>query len=207
MSYPRSYSRILTAAAMLAVLLPLAAQAQADDDDDRPVATQSLPNTGQTLTPLAPRLARFETLNPNLPDDPQYLAGQAVTTVTSPDHTTLLILTSGYNLVNYSSGPNLGKQNNADSNEYVFIYDISRPLPVKRQVIQVPNTYAGIVFDPSGKSFYVAGGDNDNVHLYNLGANGLWAESTSSPIALGPQNSEWPGRRAGSCRPCPYCRR
>ena len=52
-------------------------------------------------------------------------------------------------------------------------------------MIQVPNTYAGIVFDPSGKSFYVAGGDNDNVHLYNLGANGLWAESTSSPIALG----------------------
>ena len=64
MFYPRSYSRILTAAAMLAVLLPLAAQAQADDDDDRPVATQSLPNTGQTLTPLAPRLARFEDPQP-----------------------------------------------------------------------------------------------------------------------------------------------
>ncbi len=177
--------RALMAAATVLLLLPLAAHAQKDrDDDDDAPAAQTLPNTGQTLTPLAPHLARFEPLNPNLADNPQYLAGQAVTTVTSPDHRTLLILTSGYNLVNNSSGPTLGSQNNADSNEYVFIYDISKPLPVKKQVIQVPNTYAGIVFDPSGKSFYVAGGDNDNVHLYSL-AGTTWAEQAGSPIALG----------------------
>ncbi len=173
-----------------AMLLPLAAHAQKDDDDDDVAPApnaQVLPNTGQTITPLAPRRSRFESLNPNLPDNPQYLAGQAVTTATSPDRKTLLILTSGYNLVNFSSGPAaaLGTQNNADSNEYVFIYDISQPLPVKKQVIQVPNTYAGIVFDPSGKSFYVAGGDNDNVHAYSVAANGTWSEQTGSPIALG----------------------
>ena len=182
----RRFHQALTAAA-LALLLPLAAHAQKDnDDDDAPIAgAQSLPNTGQTLTPLAPRQARFEPLNPDLPDNPQFLAGQAETTVTSPDHKTLLILTSGYNLLNYTSGPNLGMQNNADSTEYIFVYDITRPLPVKKQVIKVPNAYAGIVFDPSGTSFYVAGGDDDNIHLYSVGASGLWAEQTGSPIALG----------------------
>ncbi len=172
----------------MALLMPLAARAQqnVDDDDDNQVpSAQTLPNTGQMLTPLAPRRARFEPLNPNLPDNPQFLAGQAETTVTSPDHKTLLILTSGYNLLNYSSGANLGKQNDADSTEYVFVYDISSPLPVKKQVIKVPNTYAGIVFDPSGQSFYVSGGNNDNVHIYSQTTTGTWAEAVGSPVALG----------------------
>ncbi len=187
MMHPRKLRRALTVASSMALLMPFAAYAQQDSDDDIAPATsaQTLPNTGQTLTPLAPRGARFDPLNPDLADNPQYLAGQAVTTVTSPDHKTLLILTSGYNLVNYSSGPQLGTQNNADSTEYVFVYDISKPLAVKKQVIQVPNTYAGIVFDPSGTAFYVSGGNNDNVHLYSLNNAGTWVEQAGSPVALG----------------------
>ena len=173
------------AAVTLTLLLPIAASAQQDDDDVAPVKSQVLPNTGQTLTPLAPQNSRFEPLNPDLADDPNYLAGQAVTTTTSPDHKTLLILTSGYNLVNYSQGPKLGQQNNADSNEYVFVYDISQQRPVKRQVLQVPNTYQGIVFDPNGASFYVSGGNNDNVHIYTRAASGMFAEAAGSPLALG----------------------
>ena len=180
----RSFHRASTVAVATTLLLPLAARAQ-DADDDQPPAVQTLPNTGQTLTPLAPRQARFEALNPDLPDYPEFLAGQAVTTVTSPDHKTLLILTSGYNLVNYRSGPNIGSQENRDSTEYVFVYDISQPLPVKKQVIKVPNTYAGIVFDPSGNNFYVAGGDDDNVHLYTFTPAKVWVEQGQSPIALG----------------------
>ncbi len=184
----RAMRRTLAAAALCSMLLPASLLAQKDDDDDdaaATVGTQVLPNTGQLLTPLAPRLARFEMLNPGLADNPQYLAGQAVTTVTSPDRKTLLILTSGYNLFNYPDGANAGQLNKADSNEYVFVYDISKPAPVKRQVLQVPNTYNGIVFDPNGTSFYVSGGDNDDVHLFSLGANGLFAEQAGSPIALG----------------------
>jgi len=145
---------------------------------------QKLPNTGQQVTPLSLRGARFQPLNPGLADNPQFTAGQAETTVVSPNGKTLLILTSGYNLLNYSSGPQLGNQNNNDSTEYVFIYDITNTLPVQRQVIKVPNTYAGIVFDPSGTAFYVAGGVDDNVHFYSLGQNGLWAEQPGSPVAL-----------------------
>ncbi len=60
---------------------------------------QDLPNMGQQITPLAPQGSRFEPMNPDLPDKPDWLAGQAVTTVVSPDHKTLLVLTSGYNRV------------------------------------------------------------------------------------------------------------
>jgi hypothetical protein len=38
-----------------------------------------------------------------------------VTAVTSPDHKTLVV-TSGYNRMNFSTGTNAGKRNNADSN-------------------------------------------------------------------------------------------
>ena len=142
---------------------------------------QPLPNTGQQITPLAPLGAQFVTLNPGLPDKPDWLAGQAVTTVVSPDHRTLLVLTSGYNRV-YAPGvpappyPWYGP----DSNEYVFIYDISTQTPIKKQVLQIPNTYHGMVFDPSGTHFYVAGGQDDNVHTITLSA-GIWAEE--SPAA------------------------
>ena len=140
-------------------------------------------STGQWITPLAPRGATFQPLNPGLADSPQYTAGQAVTTVMSPDGRTLLILTSGYNLWNYESGPNAGNTNPADSNEYVFVFDISRGSPVHKQVLQIPNTYSGIAFNPSGSQFYVAGGDNDEVHVFGV-TGGVWSE-VQTPVALG----------------------
>jgi YVTN family beta-propeller protein len=146
---------------------------------------QILPNSGQRITPTAPRGARFEALNPNLSDNPQYTAGQAVTSIVSPNGKTLLVLTSGYNSVNASSGPDLGSVIPADSTQFVFVYDISQYVPVKKQVIQVPNTYSGIAFDPSGTAFYVSGGVDDNLHIYALGQNGLWTEQAGSPIGLG----------------------
>ncbi len=166
-----------------AVSLAALPQQNDDDNDDRP-SGQVIPNTGQRLTPLATRGAKFQPLNPELKDFPRYLAGQAVTTVVSPDKKTLLILTSGYNLLNATSGPNLGNQIAADSNEYVFIYRIAKKIPVKKQVLQIPNTYNGIAFDPSGKSFYVTGGVDDNVHIFDL-ASTKWAERAGSPVALG----------------------
>jgi DNA-binding beta-propeller fold protein YncE len=133
---------------------------------------QLLPNMGQQITPLAPQDSRFEGLNPDLTNKPDWLVGQAVTTVVSPDRKTLLVLTSGFNRIwdasNKISGP--------DSHEYVFIYDISTSTPVKKQVVQIPNTYNGIVFDPSGEAFYVAGGVDDNVHIITRSTGGTWRE-------------------------------
>ena len=104
------------------------------------VRSQVIPNTGQQITPLAPSGAKFMPLIPGLADNPTWVAGQAVTSISSPDHKTLLVLTSGYNRVNYTSGPKAGSRNPADSNEYVFVYDISNGAPVQKQVLQVSDT-------------------------------------------------------------------
>jgi len=144
---------------------------------------QPLPNTGQQITPLAPRDATFSYLNPGLSDEPQYLAGQAVTSVVSPDGKTLLVLTSGYNRLNSQS---TGLPIAADSTQFVFVYDISgRRIPVQKQAIHVGNSYSGIAFDPSGTAFFVPGGVNDEVHIYALGQDGLWSEAPGSPVSLG----------------------
>ena len=155
-----------------------------------PPPAQTLPNLGQQITPLAPPNSRFEPMNPDLPDNPAWLAGQAVTTVVSPDGKILLVLTSGYNRVTNTDGTRFRW---SDSKEYVFIYDISKHMPVKKQVVQIPNTYSGIVFDPSGKAFYVSGGigdfpfdkAGDNVHIIALSADGSWVERPGSALALG----------------------
>jgi DNA-binding beta-propeller fold protein YncE len=147
---------------------------------------QYLPNMGQQITPLAPQDARFQPLNPGIaavPDNPAWLAGHAVTSVVSPDQTTLLVLTSGFNRY-YTAQNATPPWNASDSNEYVFIYDISARTPVKKQVVTVPNTYHGIAFDPLGKAFYVAGAADDSLHIFALNAKGVWAEATGSPVAL-----------------------
>jgi YVTN family beta-propeller protein len=146
---------------------------------------QVLPNTGQQITPLAPTNSSLVPLNPGLSDNPEYVAGQAATSVVSPDGKTLLILTSGFNLLRPSSGANEGSLIRTDSTQFVFVFDISQHQPVRKQVIQLPNTYYGIVFDPSGTAFYVAGGMDDTIRIYLLGQNGMWAEQVGSPVALG----------------------
>ncbi len=159
-----------------------------------PVPAQTLPNMGQQITPLAPAGARFQPLDPELPFDANFVAGQswtvsnAVTTVVSPDHKTLLILTSGYNRVfNISAIPPTTPfmWYPPDSNEYVFVYDISTEVPVKRQVLQLANTYSGIVFDPSGLAFYVSGGPSDNIHVVTRSASGNWADQPGMTLSLG----------------------
>lgn len=154
----------------------------------------SVPNTGQQINPLAPTDSQFVWLNPGLATRPDWYAGHAATTVVSPDHQTLLVLTTGYNRV-YTLGVSAGPYpwNAAESNEYVFIYDISKQTPNLQQVIQIPNTYFGIVFDPASyssnaapstkKRFYVAGAVNDNVHTISF-SNGQWAEESPSAPAL-----------------------
>src|SRR5215831_17047697 len=116
------------------------------------LAQTALP-TGATITPDAAPGAVFQPLTVALPDYPNYSPDSAETTAVSPDGKTLLVLTSGYNL-------NLDRKGNTqpqDSSEYVFVYDISTPsLPVKRQVVLVPNAFGGLVWSPDGARFYVA---------------------------------------------------
>src|SRR5579872_5721818 len=102
--------------------------------------------SGIRLTPTAAAGASFAHLNPHLQNAPGYIAGQAVTTATSPDGRTLLILTSGYNQLLDSAGRVIP----AESNEYIFVYDISRGRPERQQALPLPNTYMGMAFAPDG---------------------------------------------------------
>jgi hypothetical protein len=122
----------------------------------------------------------FETLNPGLADFPSFVAGQAIRTAVSPDNRTLLILTSGYNLNAGLDGKNVVSA----SQEYVFVYDIGGSIPKQRQVLKVPNTFAGICFSPEGKEFYISGGKDDNVDTFSMASSGQWHES-ALPIPLG----------------------
>jgi DNA-binding beta-propeller fold protein YncE len=142
---------------------------------------QVLP-TGATITPTAATGSVFVPLTTSLQDVPVFTPDGAETTAISPDGNTLLILTSGYNLNEDSSGNFPG----ADSGEFVFVYDISTPsTPVLAQVVQMldfDETFDGIVWAPNGSAFYVGGGGNDNVHTFTL-QGGQWAE-LGTPINL-----------------------
>jgi YVTN family beta-propeller protein len=135
-------------------------------------------SSGQVITPLAPTGAAFSELNPGLKDFPRYTVGQAVKTVISPDGKTLLILTSGYNRLNNAQGIRVA----ADSNEYVFVFDLTNDRLRQTQVLQVPNTFVGLAFSPAGDRFYASGGVDDNVHIFSK-AEGAWVENVT-PVAL-----------------------
>jgi DNA-binding beta-propeller fold protein YncE len=165
----------LTALIMTSGLLAGACAARAAGSHQPPIAP-----SGIRITPMAAAGAHFSHLNPDLRGFPGYLAGQAVTTVTSPDGKTLLILTSGFNRLFDRTGAKIA----AASNEYVFVYDISQGRPKRKQVLQVPNTYMGMAFAPDGRHFYVSGGVDDDVHVF-AHIDDAWREDKPALIRLG----------------------
>ena len=136
-------------------------------------------SSGQRITPTAAPRADLQYLNVGLSQYPDFVASGGISSALSPDGKTLLVLTSGYNLWHDSQG------NTAVKNQYIFVYDVSgNAKPIQKQVLAVPNTDAGIVFDPSGQTFYVTGGKDDNVHTFGIQSDGTWTEA-GTPIALG----------------------
>lgn len=137
--------------------------------------------TGARLTPEAAPGSVFERLNPGLQGLPDYVADHAVTSILSPDGTTLFVLTSGFNRI-------YGPQGQIDeySNEYVFVFDVTSGTPVQRQVILVPNTFFGLALSANGRELFVAGGVEDNVRTYAFDGS-QWTES-GAPIALAHPN-------------------
>lgn len=176
------------AMALIAIVSPIAL-----------VAQQQLPN-GQVITPTAASGATLQALNPRLDKLPFFTAGQAVTTVTSPDRQTLLVLTSGYNknydndgdahvyggAVDNANYDDKGQLRPSNSYEYVFVFDISGRVPKEAQkAIRIPNTFNGITFSPDGRQFYVSGGVDDSVHVYARNGENIWMEKADSPLPLG----------------------
>jgi len=144
------------------------------------VAQTMVTPSGQKITPTAAPHSRFVSLNPDLPDYPQFDAGEAISFALSPDKQALLALTSGYNRNNDADGKVVPDA----SNEYVFVYSLESGEPRQRQVIKIPNTFVGIAFAPDGSSFYVSGGVDDSIRSFARGSGKTWKES-GAPIALG----------------------
>jgi YVTN family beta-propeller protein len=121
--------------------------------------------TGDYITPLAPRGAVEQVLNPQLPDYPQFVAGGAVISRLSPDGKTLAVLCAGQNSLDK---PN-GALDSANSTQYVFLFDVSGPNkrnPKLTRVIRQTNAHVGLVWAPDGKTLYAAGGNDDAVYAY-----------------------------------------
>lgn len=169
--------------AIAAFVWPGHARSGAQSKPQPPVSPSAAPEalpTGMSITPTAARGSIFEPLNPGLPDLPNFIADHPVSTAVSPDGSTLLVLTSGYNRNYDAKGTRVASQ----SNEYVFVYDIRQERPVQRQALQIPNAFVGLAWNPDGKQFYVSGGVDDNVHVFERDGSGQWKERPD-PIALG----------------------
>lgn len=140
----------------------------------------SLLPTGQVITPAAAPGSTFERLATGNRQDGTADAAEAVTTALSPDGKTLLVLTSGYNLgfkkedgtpLTYPVlDPVTGQPTSTQDSraEWVFVFDVSNGSLVKKQQINIPDTYDGLTWAPDGKGFYVSGGIDDRVYAYKF---------------------------------------
>ena len=121
---------------------------------------------GLFVTPTAPLTSAIQQpLNPGLANYPNYVAGEAVKAVVSPDGTTLAILTAGFNSLYNASGV----VDTAASTQFIFLYNVAganKTKPVLKQVIQQLNSYVGLVWAPNGQTLYAAGGCDDAVYAY-----------------------------------------
>jgi DNA-binding beta-propeller fold protein YncE len=121
---------------------------------------------GLYVTPTAPLTSAIQRpLNPGLANYPNYVAGEAVKALLSPDGTTLAILTAGFNsLINAS-----GSVDTVASTQFIFLYNVAganKTSPVLKQVIQQLNSHVGLVWAPSGQTLWATGGCDDAVYAY-----------------------------------------
>jgi len=153
------------------------ANAQRNNDGDQKSPTPP----GLYITPTALADAVQQPLNPGLTNYPNFVAGEAVKAVVSPDGKTLAILTAGMNSLYDTSG----NVDTTASTQFLFLYDISganKTNPVLKQVIQQPNAHVGLVWAPNSQTLYASGGCDDAVYAYS---NNGTSFALSNKISLG----------------------
>ena len=142
---------------------------------------------GLFVTPTGPLTSAVQQqLNPGLKKYPDYVAGEAVRAVLSPDGKLLAILTAGFNSLYKAYVP--GSRPTVDtaaSTQFIFLYDVSdsnKTKPVLKQVIQQLNSHVGLAWAPNSETLYAAGGCDDAVYAYNKKGSGF---VQSAKIRLG----------------------
>jgi YVTN family beta-propeller protein len=169
--------RKLTILAWTILVFAGLANAQHNNDHDRKSATPP----GLYITPTVLANAVQQPLNPGLTNYPNFVAGEAVKAVVSPDGKTLAILTAGMNSLYDTSG----NVDTTASTQFLFLYDISgtnKTNPVLKQVIQQLNAHVGLVWAPNSQMLYASGGCDDAVYVYS---NNGTSFSLSNKISLG----------------------
>jgi YVTN family beta-propeller protein len=172
------FNRLLQATALASTILLFTGIANAQGDAD---AKGSPTPPGLFITPTALANSVQQDLNPGLANYPNFVAGEAVKAVVSPDGKTLAILTAGMNSL-YNP---VGNVDTAASTQFLFLYDISgenKTKPVLKQVIQQLNAHVGLVWAPNGQTLYAAGGCDDAVYAYS---NNGTSFALSAKISLG----------------------
>jgi DNA-binding beta-propeller fold protein YncE len=145
--------------------------------------------TGVAITPEALPGARFERLDPKLAAFPDFRAGQPVAIRLSPDGTTLLVLTSGFNRILDAQAQPIP----AGSTEYVFVYDVTGGYPRQLQALPLPNTFQGLAWAPDSRHFVASGGVDDKIYAFTFGAAGFTPDGEA--VALGHEHGVGPNVR------------
>ncbi|MBV9227153.1 MAG: bifunctional YncE family protein/alkaline phosphatase family protein [Acidobacteriaceae bacterium] len=152
--------------ALIILVVPRIADSQLNTATDGNNGTLPTP-PGLYVTPTAPLTdAIQQPLNPGLANYPNFVAGEAVKAVLSPDGTTLAILTAGMNSLIDASGT---AADTAASTQFIFLYNVTganKTSPVLKQVIQQLNAHVGLVWAPNSQTLYAAGGCDDAVYAY-----------------------------------------
>ena len=126
---------------------------------------------GLSITPTGRAGSVYEALNPKLADFPNFIASGALSTAKSPDGKTLLVLVSGHNSLSDKNGNTIA----ADSNEYVFVFDISDGKPVQNRLFRSRTL-------SSASSLILAGKNSTSVV-----ASTITSTSTPARAILGPR--------------------
>ena len=190
------FSLALAAVVLASAILLSTSFVKADRDHDDDAHKGSPTPPGLFITPTALKDAVQQDLKPGIAlpyfatNYPNFVASEAVKAVVSPDGTTLAVLTAGMNSLYFPNNddltnPNLGKVDTAASTQFLFLYDITgsnKTNPALKQVIQQLNSHVGLVWAPSSKTIYAAGGCDDAVYAYTVSGSSF---VQSAKISLG----------------------
>ncbi|MBV9719206.1 MAG: bifunctional YncE family protein/alkaline phosphatase family protein [Candidatus Eremiobacteraeota bacterium] len=161
---------IVRSASLIALLCCIAASS----------GSAELPN-GQTITPLAAPGALQLPLSTGLRADGDADAAGATSLALSPDGSTLLLLTSGFNAQYfYADGrairfpvadplTGLASSVTTDVTQWIFVYRVGAGGELQfSQHIAIPQAFVGLAWAPDSRHFYVSGGIDDRIAVYAL---------------------------------------
>lgn len=185
-----NYNRLLKTTLLISIILISQRIVGAQQDTLDPDAGALPTPPGLFVTPTAPLTSAIQQqLNPGLTNYPDYVAGEAVKAVVSPDGKILAILTAGFNSLYkpYVVG-SPATVDTAASTQFIFLYDVSGPnksKPILRQVIQQLNSHVGLVWAPNSRTLYATGGCDDAVYAYSRTGSRNSSFVQSARISLG----------------------